>query len=630
MLRVNLTSQTITPIPTSDYAPDFIGGRGIAAKVVWDEVPPETRAFDPGNRLIFALGPLAGIPAIAGSRWGIFGKSALNTPEKFCYGNLGGRLGAELKFAGFDGLIIEGRAERPVYLLVRNGTAELKDASPLWGKGAARTRDALKREWGDSMRVVAIGPAGENRVTTAGILADDDASGSGGLGAVMGSKRLKAIAIKGERSKIPVARPEELQQLTDYFRKVRGEAFIAWGMDFMASGPGTKKAPCYGCAGNCIRVTYTDAAGHRGKYMCQSGMFYLQWSWKYYGKQNDVPFQANRLCDDYGLDTWSLELMLGWLSRCFKAGILTEEQTGLPFSKMGSIEFIEALVRMIAFRQGFGDVLAQGLERAAGQIGGEAPSLIRRPDPYEPRLYITTALLWAFEPREPIQALHEIGMPLAQWVSWVKKSKDAYVTSEVIRSIAKRFWGSEAAGDFSSYEGKALAARMIQDRQYAKECLILCDWVYPILASKATPDHVGDPTIESKLYSAVAGNDLDEEGLYRIGERVFNLQRALLLRDGHRPRLDDRLPEEWHTMPLKRGVMDPDCLVPGKGGKITSRIGSVIARKDFEAMKDEFYRLRGWDPNSGLQTRETLERLGLKMVADDLARRGLLAGDESR
>lgn len=626
MLRVNLTSGTITVFPTADYAADFIGGRGIGTKVCWDEVPPETGAFDPQNRLVIALGPLAGVPTIAGSRWGIYGKSALNTPEKFCYANLGGRWGVELKFAGFDGLILEGRAEKPVYLLVQDGTAELKDAFPFWGKGAARTRELLKNELGDSARILAIGPAGENRVSTASILADDDASGSGGLGAVMGAKQLKAIAVRGRRNRIAVARPEELRTLTDHFQKVRGEAFIAWGMDFMASGPNTKKAPCYGCTGNCIRVMYTDAAGHRGKYMCQSGMFYLQWAWRYYGKQNDVPFQADRLCDDYGLDTWSLELMIGWLNRCFKAGILTEAQTGLPFSKMGSIEFIETLVRMIALRQGFGDVLAQGLERAAARIGGEAPSLIRRPDPYEPRLYITTALLWAFEPREPIQSLHEIGMPLAQWVSWVKKSKDAYVSSKVIRNIAKRFWGSEGAGDFSSYEGKALAAKLIQDRQYAKECLIVCDWVYPILASKATADHVGDPSIESRLYSAVTGNDLDEEGLNRIGERVFNLQRAILLREGHRAKADDRLPEEWHTLPLKRGVMDPDCLVPGKGGEVISRIGSVIGRKEFEAMKEEFYDLRGWDPASGLQNRETLERLGLGPVADDLARRGLLAG----
>ena len=123
----------------------------------------------------------------------------------------------------------------------------------------------------------------------------------------------------------------------------------------------------------------------------------------------------------------------------------------------------------------------------------------------------------------------------------------------------------------------------------------------------------------------MTGNDLDEEGLYRIGERVFNLQRAILLREGHRAKTDDRLPEEWHTLPLKRGVMDPDCLVPGKDGEITSRVGSVIGRKEFEEMKEEFYRLRCWDPASGLQTRETLERLGLGAVADDLAQRGLLA-----
>jgi len=623
ILKVDLSSRTSEVIPSEGYT-RFIGGRGLAARLYWEEVPPEAGTFSEDNRLIFAVGPLAGVPVIGGSRWGVYGKSPATTPETFNYSNLGGRWGAELKFAGYDALVIQGKADKSVYLLLRDGTVEFRDASALWGKGTIQTRETIKSELGSDVRVVAIGPAGENLASAGGLLADNDASGSAGLGAVMGSKSLKAVAVKGARRKVAVAHPERLRKLTDYLRGLDRGVFTAWGTDFVTSGPKTKKDPCFGCQGNCLRIKYTSDDGTTGKFMCQSALFYQQWAWKYYGRENEAAFHANRLCDDYGLDTWFLEQSLAWLYRCHRAGIAVEERLGLPMSKLGSVEFIDSLVKMIALRQGFGDVLARGLAQAAGALGGQAPSLVKHPDPYEPRLYLTTALLWAVEPREPIQALHEIGYPLAQWTTGVKGTEKTHVTSEVVRAIARRFWGSEAAADFTTVDGKPLAAKMIQDRQYAKESLILCDWIYPISDNKHSRDHIGDPTLESRLFSAVTGIETDEASLYRMGERVFNLQRAALIRDGRQGRKDDRLPEDWHTEPLKRGVMDPDCMVPGKNGEPVSRVGSVVDRQEFERMKDEYYRIRGWDIATGLQTRPTLESLGLKDVADDLQRRGLL------
>ncbi|MCX5999584.1 MAG: hypothetical protein NTU41_08365, partial [Chloroflexi bacterium] len=403
MLRVDLSSGTTALASTLDYADRFLGGRGIAAKVHWDEVPPEAGALDAENRLTFAIGPLAGIPALGGSRWVVCGKSPLPVPEQFSYSNLGGRWGAELKFSGYDAIVVHGQSDRPVYLFVHDGAAEIRDATDLWGKGAIETRELLKSKLGDSVKVVAIGPAGENMVATASLLADNDASGSGGLGAVMGSKKLKAIAVKGK------------------FRGLDKGVFNAWGSDFMVTGTKAKKDPCYGCLGNCLRVTYTADNGSRGKFMCQSGLFYLPWSLRYYGQQNEAHFHANKLCDAWGLDTWALEQMVAWLYRCYKSGVVTEETSQLPMSKIGSLEFIETLISMISLRQGFGDLLAQGMVRAAAAMGHEAVLQVKHVDPYEPRLYITTALLWATEPREPIQALHEVGLPLAQWSSWAKK-----------------------------------------------------------------------------------------------------------------------------------------------------------------------------------------------------------------
>ena len=219
ILRVDLSSGNISDFSTNSYADSFVGGRGIAAKIYWDEVPPDTRAFDPENRLIFSTGPLAGVAGLVGSRWQVCGKSPATNPEVFCYSNLGGSWGAKLKFAGYDGIAVQGESETPVYLFVNEGNAELKDASHLWGKGAVEASEIIKSELGDSTGVVATGIAGENEVILASVLADDDSSGSSGFGAVMGCKKLKAIAVRG-KGKIAVADRDRLIELRKYIRKM--------------------------------------------------------------------------------------------------------------------------------------------------------------------------------------------------------------------------------------------------------------------------------------------------------------------------------------------------------------------------------------------------------------------------
>jgi aldehyde:ferredoxin oxidoreductase len=189
--------------------------------------------------------------------------------------------------------------------------------------------------------------------------------------------------------------------------------------------------------------------------------------------------------------------------------------------------------------------------------------------------------------------------------------------------VAKRFWGSELAADFSTYEGKALAAKKIQDRQYVKESLILCDYAWPIAHSPHSLDHMGDPAIESKVFSAIVGKEIDEDGLYQIGERVFNLQRAILVREGHRGKEFDTLPEFTYRMPLQFTAHNLDCLVPGEGGKMITRKGMVLDKDKFEGMRDKYYHYRGWDVKSGLQTASKLEELELTDVAKVLVGKGL-------
>jgi len=629
ILRVDLSSGSSTLIPTREYATRFLGGRGIAAKIYWDEVSPQTGPFDAQNRLLFLTGPLAGFHGLAGSRWQVCGKSPATHPEGFCYSNLGGSWGAQLKLAGYDGLVIEGKSDKPVYLYIQDDTVQIREATSLWGKRAVEVRQDLKIELGNSVRVVTTGTAGDHLVPFATLLADNDATGSCGLAAVMGSKNLKAIAVRGSGS-VKAAHPDRLRDLTSHIRRLKEEPFITL---IPMAEPNLKREACYGCIQGCQRAAFEASDGTRSKFMCQSALFYLERALRHYGEWNEVPFRAGYLCNDYGLDTNVLETMITWLSRCRRSGILNDDNTGIPLSRMGSLEFIETLVRKIALREGFGEVLAQGIWEAAQVVGQDSGDLITADYTikagqnawYQPRMFIVTGLLYAMEPRQPIQQLHEVGILSMKWLWWAAQQEGGYLSSQMLRAIARRFWGSEVAADFSTYEGKALAAKKIQDREYAKESLILCDLSWPITDVVKSEDHLGDATLESQVLSAVTGKEVDEEELYRFGERVFNLQRAILVREGHRARQDDSLSDYHYNVPLKRALFNPECLAPGKDGEVISRKGAMVDREKFEQMKTEYYQLRGWDTSTGLQPKGKLEELGLADVASEMERLGLLA-----
>jgi len=635
ILWVDLSSGKTAVTSSTDYRL-FLGGKGMAAKIYWDEVSPAVRAFDEKNTLIFAVGPLAGLPVLGSSRLEICGKSPVPVPDdKFCYGNLGGTWGAYMKFAGYDAIVVQGKSERPVYLTVADGAAVLKDASALWSRGAIETRERLKEKLGKAVKVLAIGPAGENLVRMAIVLAEGDASGSGGLGAAMGSKNLKAIVVEGTNRRVKVAQPERLQELTRRFRRLRGGREypeLVGGVPIFVKGSGTKDAPCFGCLG-CFRRDYQAEDGRSGKFMCGSAAFYIPQAQSFYGAWNDVPFYATKLCDDYGINGMSVELLIHWLQRCYRAGVLSDDSMDIPISKLGSLEFIEALVRKVSLREGFGDILAEGVVKAAESLGPGARQQLtdyvsKNGDTmayHGPRLCVTNGIFHAMEPRLPMMQLHQATGPIHHWLQWAKATEGAHVSPDVLRTIASRFWGGEKAADFMTYEGKALAAKVIQDRQSAIECLILCDLLWPIMEVQHAEDHAGDPTLESQVLSAVVGSAVSEEGLYRIGERVFNLQRAILVREGHQGRDYDSLPDSWYTSPLKRDMVFPECLVPDKDGKAVSRKGAVVDRGGFERIKDEYYELRKWDVTTGLQTRAILEELGLREVVQYLEPRSLTA-----
>ncbi len=632
IMRVDLSSGNIGSMSTMDYAEKFVGGKGIAAKIYWDEATPGSSAFDAESPLIFITGPLAGISGLTGSMWKVCGKSPINGPGQFCQCNLGGSWGSSLKLAGWDGIVIQGKSDKLVYLFVEDDTAYLRDASDLGGKGAIDTREILKQKHGDSLRVAACGPAGEKKVVFASLVADGDCTGSAGFGAVMGSKGLKAIAVRG-RGKVTPADPDELQRLIKYVHCATKDELLESTQSQMylgvpgPKGAGMSKKVCWGCSGyGCARAEYQATDGAKGKFMCGSAIFYKALSNRYYGRINwDILFHANRLCDNYGLDNKAISAVMRWLGDCAEAGILTDQNTGIPISRMGSIEFIQTLVEKVSSREGFGDVLAQGIVKAAEIVGGGSGELItdyivkgmERPGSVEPRLFNSMALLLATEPRTPRRQGREIRAALPGWLDWINHKEGSYVSSAVWRAIAAKFLGSEQAADFSTCEGKALCAKIIQDREAMIQSMIFCGWMWPIMVVKGSDDHAGDPALESRVFSAVTGRKVSEEEFYGVGERIFNLERAIWIREGHKGRESDSLPDFYFTNPLETYVVNRECLVPGKNGEVTTRKGTVLDRKEFEKMKDEYYQLRGWDVASGLQTNAKLRELGLGEIIED-------------
>ena len=517
ILRVDLGDRNITEIETGAYSERFLGGIGIGQKCYWDNVPVELDAFHPGSPLILMSGPLTATSAPAAPRLVACGKSPGLYPEAFNSASLGGSFAAELKMAGYDGIVVTGQASQPLFLTITNEKVELKDASHLWGLTNSKTRQLIKEELGEKVKYLTIGPGAENGSRIGVIATDVGGSGSRGFGSVMGSKRLKAIVVGGSAS-IPVADAKSIDQIRKQIRSMTGPGYYnLYGTPLSLPGEKVvKKVHCRGCPQGCWRSLHRSPAGEEGVRKCQTPFFYSLWSSRFPETATETSFRATSLVEDYSLCVIEVTFLLIWLDKCFKQGILSESDTELPLSTFGSWEFIETVIKKISSGEGFGKVLVKGVARASEYMGKESKAIADadRAMPYGPKVFTQSALLYATEPRPPITELHEVCHPLTKWALWyTSKGTKTYVSTEVLRKIAGRFWGGERAVDFSTYEGKALSAKMIQDRQYAKECLVLCDFAFPVFDRADSEDHVGDPGLESKLLSAVTGMAIDETDL---------------------------------------------------------------------------------------------------------------------
>ncbi len=641
-IHVDLSSGDVWTASLEDYAGRFVGGRMLAARLYWDEVGSAAAAFDPENVLMLAAGPLAGTAAIACSRWVMCAKSPHSYPDQYGFGNGGGFFGAALKHAGFDCAVLHGKARSFSYLSIENGTARLHDASGLRGLTTDETIARLKAEHGVRARVVCIGPAGEHLVRFATAATEQGGVLSNGMGAVMGSKNLKAIVVSGGEA-VPVADPAALRETTRLIRRLRaGQHASLYMTEPMIRGIEFVKAtPCYGCPAGCMRGTFRHTSGKTEvRKTCAAAFVYAGWDQRFHGEATEGPFLATSLCDRLGLCTGEVSNLLYWMDACFQNGALTEDDTGLALSKIGSMEFFEDFVDTLVSRRGFGDLLARGTRRASIELGPEAEALALRHitpsgyvnDAYGARLFIANALLYATEPRNPIIQLHEFSFELLRWALWHTTSGAmSSLDTGTLRTIAARFWGDEKAVDFSTYDGKAQAAFVIQNRQHAKESMVACDRHFPILDTDQRDSRVGEPGFVPMMFSAVTGRHLTLDEYLLAGERSVNLQRAIMAREGRFGRDRDTIGDFNFSEPVETeegmfGLFNPDLEMPGAGDEIISRKGAVLEREAFERMKDDYYALRGWDPAGGLQTREGLERLGLGFVCDELKKAGALAG----
>jgi aldehyde:ferredoxin oxidoreductase len=609
ILRVNLTEGTCTPEPLNmAWAGNYLGQRGLATQYLVEEVDPKVDPLSPENKLIFATGPLTGTPAATGARYSVITKGPL-TGAIAC-SNSGGYFGAELKFAGWDMIIFEGRSERPVYLYLNDDQARLLPADDLWGKSTWETEKWLhERHQDPQLRISSIGRAGENGVLYACIVNDlHRAAGRSGVGAVMGAKNLKAVAVRGtqgttvddpdrflaviaEKKRILAENAVTGQGLPTYgtqvlmniinelgalptrnAREVQFEGADKVSGEAMHEPRGGEGKPnlvrnqaCFGCTIACGRISRIDREHYtvvnKPEYWGASGGVEYENAWSMgpdCGVDDlDAMTYANFICNEQGIDPISFGSTLAAAMELYEMGVLTDEQTGGIPLRFGSAEALTTTVEMVANGEGFGRELGLGSKRLCEKYGHPDVSMTVKGQEFP-----------AYDPR----GIQGMGLTYATSNRGACHLRSYTVSSEVL--------GIPEKTDPLTTEGKPALVKAFQDITAAVDSSGLC--LFSTFAWSLED-------IQPQIDAACAG-DWSLERLLEMGERIWNLERQFNLAAG----IDggeDRLPKRLVTEPAKSG--------PAKG-----------LVNGLDKMLPEYYRLRGWSPE-GVPSEETLKRLGL-------------------
>ena len=591
ILEVDLTNQRFSWKKVRDeIVSDYLGGRGLGVRYLYEALPPGVDPLSPENILSLWTSPLMSAGALSMVKLCGVTKSPLT--NTILMSLMGGNFGPYLRFAGADGVIFKGRSETPVYLLLNEGVPELKPAQHLWGRTTRETEEIMREELDlKRLQIASIGPAGENGVLFASIMHGGDAMGRGGIGTVMGSKNLKAIAVSG-RSK-PEIRDKDRFQLI--LKKVIGnykesDALKEFGeigttrhvnglnpkgiypvknfqagefpnyhmvnADVLNNQYVQKRFACFSCSIRCRRNAEVTS-GPYAHVLTEGPEYETIWSFggNCENKNIESIIAANDLCLEYGMDTISAGGVVGFAMECFEKGLISLTDTDGIDLRFGNHQAIVALVHKIAHREGLGDTLSKGTKRAAEVIGKGASDFAMQVKglelaAYEPRRAKGMGLGYATSPRG---GCHE----------------RCYLLSEV--------FGIEQF----SYEGKGALVQRTQDSVAIKDALCFCAFAS---AGASTQDL-------AEMFSAATGWEKTEQSLMDIGERICNLERLFNLREGF-TRADDSLPKRFLKEPL-----------PGPDGK-----PEVV---DIDLLLDKYYRVRGWNPE-GVPSEATLSRLELE------------------
>lgn len=601
----------------------FLGGRGIAAKLLWEGIRKGIDPLGKENILIFAPGVLTGTHAPSSGRM----TAATKGPATGLYlkSSVGGHFGIALKMAGWDYVIVHGISNKPVYLWINGPEVALKDATHLWGKGVKETARILQSEH-PGAEVACIGPAGENLVKFAAIMVSYySAAARGGIGAVMGSKKLKAVVVNGREGRVQVANPRgfdkvvsearnalyadrlnpdlhaygtardidlvsKLHLLPSYnFKRssIEGAEPLS-GRFWTKAGYLKRISGCGACAVTCHRFTMVDQGKHAGTYSGGPEYETATALGSNCGVTDiEAVMRANELCNDLGLDTISTGAVIAWAMECYERGILSLDDTGGIELKWGSGDSLVQLIEMIAYRRGLGDVLAEGTKRASEKVGGDSWKWAMQAKGLEHSMVETRgaysyALAFAVNPRGP-DHLH------------TECYAEFGATPEAVKTI-KRITGDERYARPDIPEKRAEIVKWHEDMYAVTDALGLC-------AFATTAAYGIDEEKAAKLFQYATGIEMTADEIMEAGERILTLERCFNIREGL-TRADDRLP--WRIMneyqeDLKRRRAEP-----------------IITREQLDIWLDEYYQLHGWDKETGRPTPERLRKLGLEFVLESL------------
>ena len=619
IVRVDLSDRQISTINTEKYASKFIGGKGLIHRLAWEEIPRGTGAFDPENRLIIATGPLTGTPAPTSGRVEIGGVAPQSFPEMYSHSGVGGWFGAELKYAGFDAIIIQGEASSPCYLWINDGRVEIKSAARLWGLGTYSTQQELQKEHGENVRSLVIGPAGERKSRIAVLLTDNNsAAGQGGFGGVAGSKKLKAICVKGSQS-VHIAHPDELLKLRAELSPQKTKNPAKLDADFEFDAHIIQNVPYrqfnVACTHSCHKFCMsafkdvpraTRPGLHNVQIGCigtmvigwQNSMIWEDGSslkWPLWNINLERGAEVLGLINEYGLNQFELlGGMIPWIVMAAHEGILTQKDFGFPVNP-DDPEWWVKILHMIAYREGFGDLLSQGTTRATNALGkqryGETIYTGQRENNgNEMPTPVSLQQAWGYAAHWSGRGI-QAAVPYPDWLlralTWMTQSRDSNNDThhrsrpEQLEEFRKDPYRGEAGPRMAIWD---------ENRSELKCALTLCDWAFP-------SPYV--PGAEAKLYSAVTGLDTSQDELDKAGERLKNMQRVVLIRNHDRTR-------DLEVKEILAFFKRPDGS------------GVSIDEDEFAVMVDHYYEQRGWDKANGWPRRTKLIELGLQDVADEL------------